>query len=210
MDLRHLRYFVAVAEGLHFTRAAKRLGIRQPPLSMQIKQLEKQIGAPLFRRLSRGVELTAAGESFLVDTRNILARLNNAVAAAESMARGQTGRLRVGFGGATHLPDLVPAGIMRFRSLYPDVFLSPEQSNTPSLVQGLREGRVDIAFIRPPVEDSEGLIIDLFLKEDMVVVLPVGHALGRDKSVSLADLSKETFILFPQGSCRVPGWRVLT
>ena len=198
MDLRHLRYFVAVAEELHFTRAADRLGIRQPPLSMQIKQLERQIGAPLFRRLSRGVELTAAGESFLVDTRNILSRLDDAVAAAESMARGQTGRLRVGFGGATYLPDLVPAGIMRYRSLYPDVLLSPEQSNTPSLVHGLREGRIDIAFIRPPVEDSEGLVIDVFFEEDMVVVLPVGHALGRGKSVSLGDLSKETFILFPQ------------
>ena len=198
MDLRHLRYFVAVAEELHFTRAADRLGIRQPPLSMQIKQLERQIGAPLFRRLSRGVELTAAGESFLVDTRNILSRLDDAIAAAESMARGQTGRLRVGFGGATYLPDLVPAGIMRYRSLYPGVFLSPEQSNTPSLVHGLREGRIDVAFIRPPIGDSEGLVIDVFFEEDMVVVLPVGHALGREKSVSLSDISKETFILFPQ------------
>ena len=198
IDLRHLRYFVAAAEELHFTRAAERLGIRQPPLSMQIKQLERRVGAPLFRRLSRGVELTAAGESFLVDTRNILSRLDNAIAAAESMARGQTGRLRVGFGGATYLPDLVPAGIMRYRSLYPDVFLSPEQSNTPSLVHGLREGHIDIAFIRPPIEDGEGLVIDAFFEEDMVIVLPVGHAQGRNKSVRLADLSKETFILFPQ------------
>ena len=198
IDLRHLRYFMAVAEELHFTRAAERLGIRQPPLSMQIKQLEGQIGAPLFRRLSRGVRLTAAGESFLIDTRNILSRLDNAVASAESMARGQTGRLRVGFGGATYLPELIPAGIMRYRTLYPDVFLSPEQSNTPSLVDGLREGRVDVAFIRPPVEDGEGLIIDVFFEEDMMVVLPLGHALSREKSVSLTDLSRETFILFPR------------
>ena len=198
MDLRHLRYFVTVAEELHFTRAAERLGIRQPPLSVQIKQLERQIGAPLFRRLSRGVELTAAGESFLIDTRNILSQLDEAVATAESMARGQTGRLRVGFGGATYLPELIPAGIMRYRTLYPYVLLSPEQSNTPSLVQSLRDGRVDIAFIRPPVEDSEGLVLNVFFEEDMVVVLPVGHALGRDKSVSLADLSRETFILFPR------------
>lgn len=198
MDLRHLRYFVTVAEELHFTRAAERLGIRQPPLSVQIKQLERQIGAPLFRRLSRGVELTAAGESFLIDTRNILSQLDEAVATAESMARGQTGRLRVGFGGATYLPKLIPAGIMRYRTLYPHVLLSPEQSNTPSLVQSLRDGRVDIAFIRPPVEDREGLVLNMFFEEDMVVVLPVGHALGRDKSVSLADLSRETFILFPR------------
>lgn len=198
MDLRHLRYFVAVAEELHFTRAAERLGISQPPLSMQIKQLETQIGAPLFRRLSRGVELTAAGESFLIDTRNILSRLDSAVAAAESMARGQTGRLRVGFGGATYLPDLVPTRIMRYRTLYPDVFLSPEQSNTPSLVHGLHKGHVDIAFIRPPVEDSKGLVIDVFFEEDLVVVLPLGHPLSRQKSISLADLSGEIFILFPQ------------
>lgn len=151
MDLRHLRYFVAVAEELHFTRAAARLGIGQPPLSMQIKQIEAEIGAPLFRRLSRGVELTAAGQSFLVDARDILSGVQRAIANAESMARGRSGRIRVGFAGATYLPPVVPAAILHYRGLYPDVVLLPEQSNTPTLVAGLREGRTDVAFVRPPL-----------------------------------------------------------
>ena len=196
MELRHLRYFVMVAEERHFTRAAERLGIGQPPLSVQIQRLEREIGVPLFRRLSRGVELTAAGALLLDNTRQILAQVERALADVQRLSRGEIGHLRVGFAGATYFQPLVPAMIREYRSRHPDVVLSPEQSNTPSLLEGLREGRVDAAFIRPPIENAGELDVKLLVREDMMVVLPHTHPLAQSgASVSLSALAAETFIL---------------
>ncbi|MGA3250213.1 MAG: LysR substrate-binding domain-containing protein [Paraburkholderia sp.] len=199
MELRHLRYFVMMAEELHFTRAAERLGIGQPPLSLQIQQLEREIGAQLFRRLSRGVELTEAGVLFLENARQILAHVDRALADVKRQARGELGQLRVGFAGATYFQPLVPGIIREYRSRYPDVALLPEQSNTPSLVEGLLEGRVDTAFIRPPIESADELEVELLLKEEMVVALPHTHPLARaGATIPLSALAAETFILFPR------------
>jgi DNA-binding transcriptional LysR family regulator len=121
MDLRHLRYFVAVAEALHFTRAAERLGIKQPPLSLQIRQLEEEMGTPLFRRLTRGVELTESGALLLEEVRRILDQVERTKAMVQSRARGGTGRIRVGFGGATYFQPLVLGVISRFREQYPQI-----------------------------------------------------------------------------------------
>src|ERR1700756_5373812 len=107
MELRHLRYFVVVAEELHFTRAAERLGIGQPPLSLQIQRLEREIGTKLFRRLSRGVELTEAGSLLLEHARQILAHTEQAIAEVKQLSRGESGQLRVGFAGATYFQSLV-------------------------------------------------------------------------------------------------------
>jgi len=199
MEFRHLRYFVVVAEERHFTRAAERLGIGQPPLSLQIQRLEREIGATLFRRLSRGVELTAAGELLLDNARHILSMVERTCTDVQRLSRGEMGHLRVGFAGATYFQPLVPAIIREYRAQRPDVVLSPEQSNTPSLVERLLEGCVDVAFIRPPIESADELDVELLVKEDMVVALPHVHPLVRiGAPVSLSALAEETFILFPR------------
>src|SRR5258708_19379013 len=155
-DLRHLRYSVAVAEERHFTRAAERLGIKQPPLSLQIKQLEQELGTLLFRRLTRGVELTEPGTLLLDETRQILEQVERTKADVRNRARGETGHIRVGFAGATYFQPRVPGLVQTYRRRYPDVLLSPVQSNTPHLVEALRNGSVDVAFVRPPLGDGEG------------------------------------------------------
>ena len=198
MDLRHLRYFVAVAEALHFTRAAERLGIKQPPLSLQIRQLEEEMGTPLFRRLTRGVELTESGALLLEEARRILDQVERTKAMVQSRARGETGRIRVGFGGATYFHPLVLGVIGRFREQYPQIVLAPEQSNTPRLVAGLHGGEIDVAFVRPPVSDSEGLDMELLVEEPMLVVLPTTHALAQNRSIPLAAIARDTLILFPR------------
>jgi DNA-binding transcriptional LysR family regulator len=198
MELRHLRYFVAVAETLHFTRAAERLGIRQPPLSMQIKQLEQDIDTKLFRRLSRGVELTEAGDLFLTEVRAILAHLDRAVTDAHRRARGESGRIRVGFAGATYFHPSVPAAIHCYRNRYPDVALSSEYNITSALLDSLRAGRIDVAFVRPPIDPDIRLHLRNFVDEEVVVAVPAEHALNRPGPCSLADLRAETFILFPR------------
>jgi DNA-binding transcriptional LysR family regulator len=203
MDIRHLRYFVAVAESLHFTRAAERLGIRQPPLSMQIKQLEETVGTPLFRRLSRGVELTDAGQHFLVDARAILDHIDRAIADAQRRARGDSGRIRVGFAGATYFHPAVPAAIHRFRKAYPDVALSSEYNTTGALVAGLMAGRIDVAFVRPPIDDANAhLKLRDFVDEELVVAVPAGHRLDVPGPCRLADLAGEPFVLFARDFSR--------
>lgn len=198
MEIRHLRYFIAVAETLHFTRAAEQLRIRQPPLSMQIKQLEQEIGAKLFRRLSRGVELTDAGLLFLVEARAILAHLDRAVADAQRRARGESGRIRVGFAGATYFHPCVPAAIHSYRRSYPDVTLSSEYNITAALVDGLLAGRIDVAFVRPPLEPDARLHVRNFVDEELVIAVPAGHRLSQPGPCALADLKSEPFVLFPR------------
>ena len=135
MEVRHLRYFVAVAEERHFTRAAERLGIKQPPSSLQIRQLEQELGTSLFRRPTRGAELTEAGTLLLEEARRILEQVERAKANVQSRARGETGHIRVGFAGATYFQPRVPGLVQAYRRLYPSVVISPEQSNTPNSSQ---------------------------------------------------------------------------
>lgn len=198
MELRHLRYFLAVAEERNFTRAAERLGIRQPPLSRQIRELEQEFEAPLFHRLTRGVELTEAGAVLAEDARRVLDQIERVRAGVRNRARGETGQLRVGFAGATYFQPIVPGIIRDFRERFPGVVLSPEQSNTPRLSIGLRAGEIDIAFIRPPMEHGEGLRAELLVDEPMVAVLPGAHPLADEPSVALSALAAETFILVPR------------
>lgn len=198
MDLRHLRYFIAVAEERHFTRAAERLGIRQPPLSIQIRQLEAEIGTPLFHRLTRGVELTEGGKLLLDEARDILERVERAKLAVRRRALGETGRMRVGFAGATYFHPRIPALIRAYRDRYPAMVLAPEQSNTPQLVAGLHAGQIDVAFVRPPLQDGEDLAVESLVEEDMLAVLPSSHVLAGAEAVALTALAGETFILFPR------------
>jgi DNA-binding transcriptional LysR family regulator len=198
MELRHLRYFVAVAEELHFTRAAERLGIKQPPLSLQIRHLEQEMGTSLFRRLKRGVELTQTGVLMLDEARRILEQVERTTAGVQNHARGASGRIQLGFAGVTYIHRLVTDVLRAYREGYPGVVLSPEQSNTARLVAGLRSGEIDIAFVRPPILDAEGLSVEPLVDESMVIVLPASHGRAGDRSMPLAALAPETMILFPR------------
>jgi DNA-binding transcriptional LysR family regulator len=198
MELRHLRYFVAVAEELHFTRAAERLGIKQPPLSSQIRQLEREMGTPLFRRETRGVKLTEAGALLFDEARRILDQVERAKVGVQSRARGETGHIHLGFAGATYLQRLVLSIIRAYRERFPGVVLSPEQSNTARLIAALHGGEIDVAFVRPPIIDGEGIALDPLIDEPMMIVLPEWHPDAGDPSMPLAALAQETLILFPR------------
>jgi DNA-binding transcriptional LysR family regulator len=201
MELRHLRYFIAVAEEGHITRASERLGIQQPPLSQQIRALERELDVQLFRRKPRGVELTDAGSAFLERARVILAEVERAFASTRRTARGEQGRVVVGFTGSAPFHPFVPRVIRSFRELSPLVSLVLEESGSSELVQGLHNESIDAAFIRSPVADVVELVVRPLLEEDMLVALPVGHPLadgsGLDSpALPLASLANETFILY--------------
>jgi DNA-binding transcriptional LysR family regulator len=198
MELRHLRYFVAVAEHGHITRAAESLGIQQPPLSQQIKALEEELGVQLLRRRPRGVELTDAGAAFLERAQVILGEVDRAFASTRRTARGEEGRVVVGFTSSAPFHPFVPRVIRMFREASPHVALVLEESGSSELVHGLHTEIIDAAFIRSPVADVVGLLVQPLLDEKMLVALPTGHALATELSepVALAELAKHTFILY--------------
>lgn len=196
MELRHLRYCVAVADARHFTRAAQALGIGQPPLSQQIMALEREIGTPLFRRLPRGVALTGAGQAFVEDARRILREAELATDRARRVARGELGRIRIGMINSAPFHPLIPKVIREFRRRYPAIALSLEERTTPGLAAAVRNETVDAAFVRPLLEDEPGLCSEALVDEDMVVALPSGHPLARRARVPLLALSIEPFVLF--------------
>jgi DNA-binding transcriptional LysR family regulator len=194
MELRHLRYFVAVAEELHFTRAAKRLGIRQPPLSAQIQQLEAEMGTALFRRLPRGVQLTPSGKLFLEEARRILEQLAQAKAGAQRGARGERGQMVVGFAGATYFDPTILSVISAYRSRYPEVVLLPQQMISRTLVARLEAGEIDVAFVRFSSSEGSSLQMETLVDEELMIALPAEHPLAQLRAVPLADLAKEPFI----------------
>jgi DNA-binding transcriptional LysR family regulator len=197
MELRHLRYFVAVAEEGHVTRAAERLGIQQPPLSQQIRALERELDAPLFRRKPRGVELTPAGQALFDAARAILARADEAVVATRRAALGEAGRIGIGFTSSASFHPFVPRAIRAFREAYKLVALALEESGTTELVDALRARTIDAAFVRSPVGESPDLVVRPLLAEPMVAALPSGHRLAAPGGVvPLAALAGETFILY--------------
>lgn len=201
MELRHLRYFVAVAEEGHITRAAERLGIQQPPLSHQIKALERELGVQLFRRLPRGVELTEAGRSFIEDARAALARVGQGVEAAKRAARGEQGHLRLAVPPTAPFHPFVPQVILAFREAYPLVSLTMEENLRLETLDQLRGGQMDVAFLRASIAAPEGLVVHPLLEEPMVAALPSGHPLARsapsqDATLPLRALAGETFIAY--------------
>jgi DNA-binding transcriptional LysR family regulator len=200
MELRHLRYFVAIVAERHFTRAAKKLGIAQPPLSQQIRQLEAEIGTPLFTRAPRGVTLTPAGEAFLPHAEAALREVDRARLAARRVSHGDLGTLRIGFTSAASLNPLVPAAISAFRKVYPDVELRlAVQATTPLLTQ-LSQDLIDVAFVRPTPAERESLRAVPLPDERLWIALPTGHPLATRKRVRLAELRNESFILYPRAN----------
>src|SRR6266702_4086972 len=178
MELRHLRYFVAVAEEGHVTRAAERLGIQQPPLSQQIRALEAELQVQLFRRKPRGVELTQAGQALFAEAQVILQQVDHAVTATRRTARGEAGRIGLGFTSSASFHRFVPQVIRNYRETHPLVALSLEESGTGELVAALLEERLDAAFVRSPIGNVEGIAVHSVLDEAMVAALPGGHMLA--------------------------------
>jgi DNA-binding transcriptional LysR family regulator len=198
MEFRHLKYFVAVAEEKHFTRAAERLGMAQPPISQQVHKLEHEVGAPLFRRLTRGVELTDAGHALYRDARKILDLVEQARARVQSAARGQTGSIRVGFASSVVFHPLIPEIVRSYRESHPQVTISPSEGNISALVEELMEERVDVAIIRQTSSVSERVKLVPLLDEKMVLVLPPAHRLSGSAGISLEEVAQEQLILFPR------------
>ena len=210
MELRHLRYFVVTAEAQHFTRAAEILGMAQPPLSQQIRQLEHEVGTPLFDRTGRGVVLNDAGRAFLTCAQDILRRADAAVQTAQRAARGEVGELALGFTESASFNGVVTEVIRQYRQRYPDVDMTLSQGDSETLVAQLREGAIDAAFVRPPFALDGGLAFTQLTEEPLVVALPLGHALARRKRLAPKDLAQERFILYSanraMGSART-SWR---
>jgi len=202
MELRHLRYFQAVAEEGHVTRAAERLGIQQPPLSQQIRALETELNLQLFKRLPRGMELTEAGRSFLADTEVILAQVSKARARAQRTARGEQGVVSIGFTSSALFHPMIPNTIRVFRERYPLINLVLEELGTVELIDGLRNERIDVAFIRSPAPDPHGLNIHPLLEEPMLVALPDNHPYAvppsdkNDGGLTIDELAKEPLISY--------------
>ncbi|MBI3963995.1 MAG: LysR family transcriptional regulator [Chloroflexi bacterium] len=201
VDLQHLRCFVAVAEELHFRAAAGRLHTAQPHVSRQIRQLESALGVSLFHRTRRRVQLTDCGHALLGEARAILAQVEEAIRAVQRVGRGEIGSLAIGYiGAATH--ELLPLLLREFRGRHPDVELVLHELSTLQQVQALREGRIQVGFARPPIED-QSLYSTCLGRDRLVVALPEEHRFADQPVVSLWALVDESFITTPRDS--LPG-----
>lgn len=196
MELRQLRYFVAVAEELHFGRAADRLGIAQPPLSRQIQRLESELGFELFDRSRRRIELRPAGVVLLERARDVLEQLDEAVREARRTSSGKRGRVVVGYPSSLAYSGLV--GLLRaFRSEFPDVELSVRELPLAEQMEGLKNGQLDVGFVRGPVDDRE-LAYECMRREPLMLALPADHPLTTRSTLTLESVADEPFVFFPR------------
>jgi DNA-binding transcriptional LysR family regulator len=196
MELRHLRYFSTVAAELHFGRAAAKLHIAQPPLSKQIQDLEAELGFELFNRTKRSVALTPAGQAFSIEVNQIFQQLDRAIDIGRKTSRGELGQISIGFvGSATY--NILPVMLQKFRDRYPNVRIELHELTTDRQLIWLREGRIDIGLIRPPIIDKN-LGSQVIFKESLVVALPTNHQLATLETIDLRTLATESFILFPR------------
>jgi len=215
MELRHLRYFVSVAEESNVRRAAARLHVAQPALSRQIRQLEFELGTELFRREKRRIFLSPAGSTFLPEARRTLAAAQHAITVARAGERGELGELSIGFVESAAF-GILPGVVKRFRKRFPAVRLSLREMVTNEQLKALHEGRLDVGFLRTPIDDRD-ISTRLVLREPLMAALPLWHPLARRKQLRLAKLAGEPFILFPRtlgpnffdqivGACRRAGF----
>lgn len=199
MELRHLRYFVVLAETCHFGQAAERLKMAQPPLSQQIRQLEAELGTELFARTTRSVSLTPAGEAFLADAQRILSSVEEAARRARRFADGKAGTLRIGLTGTASYTQL-PVLARLVKEHLPEVVLDIHtEMLTPAIELALAAGELDVGVLRPPVRDP-GLEVRPIAREKFVVALPNGHRLAAADSLTIGELRAEDFIMYPAGS----------
>ncbi|MGE5516021.1 MAG: LysR substrate-binding domain-containing protein [Bacteroidota bacterium] len=199
MELRHLRYFVAVAEERHFGRAAERLRMAQPPLSQQIQAFEAELGARLFDRNRRKVELTAAGTALLAEARDILARAGELGRLARAAAGGEAGRLDIAFTGSVPFTEVMPRILRAFRHRYPDVRVSLREMSTGIQMEAVAEGRLDIGFARPADDNlPAGVAGRRILREPLVLALPADHPLAGSARLSMAQVAGEGLVMNPR------------
>ncbi|GAA2110517.1 LysR family transcriptional regulator [Actinomadura alba] len=199
MNLQQLRYAVALADELHFGRAARRAGVQQPPFSQQIRRLENELGVTLFERTTRHVRLTPAGEAFVIEARRALTHLEAAAQAAGRVGRGETGRLMIGFVGSA-VNQALPPVLRRYRSRYPGVDLELRELTTAQQVEELIQGRLDIGVLRAPIAGPRqtALTTITVARERFVVALPIRHPLSAREHVPLPALAADAFVLPPR------------
>lgn len=197
MELRHLRYFVVVAEEEHMTRAAQRLNIQQPPLSSQIRDLEREMEVRLFDRTPRSIRLNAAGRVFLKEAQELLANVDRAVMRAQQAARGESGRIAVGYTSSASLHPKVPQLIRAFHAKYPMISLDSRENTTRDLLDAVVQESLDAVFVRSTSQRYPMLKSVVLCQERMVVALPIGHPLAQDTGpIALSALSAEGLILY--------------
>ncbi len=197
MELRHLRYFVAVAEELHFTRAAERLHIAQPPLSQQIRALEGELGVRLFERTRRSVALTDAGHALLAKARELLAATQALPQELQRIARGETGLLRIGFSSTLPLTKVLRDVVAEHRRTHPDVALNLREMHSAMQFESLRRGELDVGLVRYNEHAPEGIRLTLLRRDPLRLVVPSAHRFAKRRSVRIADCRDEAFIGFP-------------
>ncbi len=201
MELRHLRYFVAVAEEGNFTRAARLLHMQQPPLSQQVRALEEELGFALFRRHPKGVDLSEAGKVYLLEAKAILDRVALAGGRAALAASGMEGLMSVGFSSSAMAHPLIPKLLYSHREMRPQVEIRFSEGNAATLTAAVASARIDLAFVRMPVERPPGLLFHRLLDEELLLVLPLWHPLlagahaDATPAIALASLRDEQFIL---------------
>lgn len=196
IDLRKLEQFVAVAEELHFHRAAARLNMSQPPLTSAIRLLEEDLGVTLIERGNRVLGLTPAGQNFLIEAREILHQMERAIANARDTAAGRVGVMKLGYVGSAlygRLPDV----IYGFRATHPEVRLEMREMTTATQVKALREGDLDVGVLIPPLTSAEEIELSAFDRDRLCLALPKEHPLREKQNLSLTDLVEEPFLLWP-------------
>ncbi|GHB25714.1 LysR substrate-binding domain-containing protein [Salinicola rhizosphaerae] len=196
MELRTLRYFVIVAEELHFSRAAARLGISQPPLSQQIRALEDELGTRLFERTNRRVVLTEAGRLLLEEAREILDRAERASRLVSRLGQGETGQLRIGFTTSVPLTATLPRSLLQYRARYPDVDLRMHELNSQRQIAPLMEGDLDIGIMRPATLPDALSAFTLAREPLVAVVNDQGPLGGSSEPLTLAELADHPFVYF--------------
>ncbi|TLP58163.1 MULTISPECIES: LysR family transcriptional regulator [Pseudomonas] len=199
MELRHLRYFIAVAEELHFGRAAQQLGISQPPLSQQIQALEQELGARLFERTNRRVELSEAGRLFLEEARQVLAQVEKAADVARRAQLGELGEMKIGFTSSAPFTSRIPRAIHAFRQRYPSVHLNLKEMSSREVVEAVFDESIEVGLMRPMPLPAGIRCTELF-REPLVAVLNASHPLaaGSAQGLYMQALAHEPFVFFPR------------
>ena len=210
MELRHLRYFVAVAEELNFTRAAERLHMAQPPLSTQIRLLEEELGARLFDRDKRRVDLTQAGRQMLVRARAILAAADDAVKQTRRAAVGEIGELQLGYAASAMFTELLPASLRSFRKALPNVELVVHEMTSRDQLYAIHGRQLDVGILRKPdMPIPPGVRMEAWYTASLVAAIPKNHPLAKKPAISVTDLRDQALIAYPRDSGVGLYWRVI-
>lgn len=200
MDIRHLRAFVTVAQNLHFSRSAELLGVSAPTLTAQIQEVERQLQARLFNRTKRSVDLTPAGEAFLTEALATLEQFERSINVGRRAGRGQVGRVEIGYVGSAAFFGVLQIQVQRFRNQWPDVMVNTKELPTKQLISLLEDGRIDVAFVRTPVDLPHAISSHILARDRFSLALPEEHALARNLTeICPSALAAESFVVPEQG-----------